>query len=220
MERKHGYTCGRYRNRARTGPTCTTHYIRKSVLKEIVLGDIQRVMAYVNDREQEFVETATTLSDQAARKASAEQHYELEKAEARMGELDILFRKLYEDNALGRLSDERFILLTSGYEEEKKSLTARIVELKKAINTATERNADVKRFLAIIHKYTQISELTYENVHELIDRILIHELDKEAKTRKIEIFYSFIGKVDSGDKPVENVSYVRQIGADVTSVAV
>lgn len=55
------------------------------------------MMAYVNDREQEFVETATMLSDQAARKASAEQHHELEKAEARMGELDILFRKLYED---------------------------------------------------------------------------------------------------------------------------
>ena len=58
-ERKHAYICGAYRNRIRTGPVCTTHYIRKSVLKELVLGDIQRVMAFVNDREQEFIATAT-----------------------------------------------------------------------------------------------------------------------------------------------------------------
>ena len=45
LERKHAYTCGRYRNRIRTGEVCTTHYIRKSVLKELVLGDIQRVLS-------------------------------------------------------------------------------------------------------------------------------------------------------------------------------
>ena len=220
LERKHAYTCGKYRNRIRTGPVCTTHYIRKSVLKELVLGDIQRVMSFVNDREQEFIAIATEHSGQAAKKAAAQQHRELDKAEARMSELDVLFRKLYEDNALGRLSDERFTFLTSGYEEERKSLATRIVELKKEINTVVERNADVKRFLNIVHRYTKIEELTYENVHELIDRILIHELDKEHNTRKIEIFYSFIGKVDSGEKPVESVSYFRQIGADVTSIAI
>ena len=136
-----------------------------------------------------------------------------------MNELDVVFRKLYEDNALGRISEEQFAFLTSGYGEERKSLSERIVELKKEINTVAERGADVKRFLDIVHRYTEINELTYENVHELIDRILIHELDKEHNTRKIEIFYSFVGKVDSGEKPVESVSYFRQIGADVTSIA-
>ena len=219
-ERKHAYTCGAYRNRIRTGSVCTTHYIRKSVLKELVLGDIQRVLSFVKDKEQEFISTATEYGNQAAKKAAAQQNKELAKAESRMSELDVLFRKLYEDNALGRLSDERFVFLTSGYEEERKTLSMRIVELKKEINTVVERNADVKRFLDIVHRYTEINELTYENVHELIDRILIHELDKENLTRTIEIFYSFVGKVDSGDKPVESVSYFRQVGADVKSIAI
>lgn len=157
-------------------------------MKQLVLGDIQRVMSFINNREQEFIAAATEYGGQAAIKAAVQQRKELAKAEARMNELDVVFRKLYEDNALGRISEEQFVFLTSGYEEERKSLSERIVELKKEINTVAERGADVKRFLDIIHRYTEINELTYENVHELIDRILIHELDKENSTRTIEIF--------------------------------
>ena len=219
-ERKHAYTCGNYRNRARNDFLCTTHYIRKSVLKELVLADLQRIMSYVKGHEQEFIQTATECSEQAMKKALGHQRKELDKAEARLGEINLLFRKLYEDNALGRLSNEQFVFLTSGYEDEKRELTKRAAELKKEIDTAAERSADVKRFAALVRRYTEISELTYENVHEFIDRILIYELDKNTNTRKIEIFYSFVGKVDTGDQPTESVSYFRQIGADVKSVVV
>ena len=219
-ERKHGYTCGNYRNRARNDSLCTTHYIRKTVLKELVLADLQRVLAYVKEHEQEFVRTAAEYGEQAAKKALAQQRKELDKAERRMDELNLLFRKLYEDMALGRLSSEQFALLTSGYEDEKAALTKRAAELRQEIDTAAERGADVKRFVALVRRYSEISELTYENVHEFIDRILIHELDRETNTRKIEIFYSFVGKVDSGDEPTESTSYFRQIGADVKSFAV
>ena len=219
-ERKHAYTCGNYRNRARNDFLCTTHYIRKSVLKELVLADLQRIMSYVKGHEQEFIQTATECSEQAMKKALGHQRKELDKAEARLGEINLLFRKLYEDNALGRLSNEQFVFLTSGYEDEKRELTKRAAELKKEIDTAAERRADVKRFAALVRRYTEISELTYENVHEFIDRILIYELDKNTNTRKIEIFYSFVGKVDTGDQPTESVSYFRQIGADVKSVVV
>ncbi len=219
-ERKHAYTCGNYRNRARNDFLCTTHYIRKSVLKELVLADLQRIMSYMKGHEQEFIQTATECSEQAMKKALGHQRKELNKAEARLGEINLLFRKLYEDNALGRLSNEQFVFLTSGYEDEKRELTKRAAELKKEIDTAAERSADVKRFVALVRRYTEISELTYENVHEFIDRILIYELDKNTNTRKIEIFYSFVGKVDTGDQPTESVSYFRQIGADVKSVVV
>ena len=220
LERKHAYTCGMYRNRIRTGSVCTTHYIRKSVLKELVLADLQRIMSYVKGHEQEFVRTATECSEQAMKKALGHERKELDKAEARLGEINLLFRKLYEDNALGRLSNEQFVFLTSGYEDEKRELAKRAAELKREIDTAAERNADVKRFVALVRRYTEISELTYENVHEFIDRILVYELDKDTNTRKIEIFYSFVGKVDTGEQPTESVSYFRQIGADVKSVVI
>ena len=120
LERKHAYTCGNYRNRARNDMLCTTHYIRKSVLKELVLADLQRVTSYVKEHEQEFIETANECSAKAVQKTLTQQRKELDKAQNRINELNILFRKLYEDNALGKLSDEQFAFLTSGYDEEKK----------------------------------------------------------------------------------------------------
>ncbi len=219
-ERKHAYTCGNYRNRARNDFVCTTHYIRKNVVKELVLADLQRVLSYVRNNGDDFIQTATECNAQATKKALAQQRKELDKAEKRMNELNVLFRKLYEDNALGKLSDEQFAFLTSGYDEEKKTLARRIADLTQEINDATERSADVKRFVALVRKYTEIKELTYENVHEFIDRILVHELDKETNTRKIEILYNFVGRIDSGDKPTESISYFRQVGADVKSFAI
>lgn len=219
-ERKHAYTCGNYRNRARNDFVCTTHYIRKSVISELVLADLKRVLSYVQSSEQEFIQTANEYNAQAMKKALAQQRKELDKAEKRMSELNVLFRKLYEDNALGKISDSQFAFLTSGYDEEKTTLTRRIAELTQEIDAATERSADVKRFVALVRKYTAIDELTYENVHELIDRILIYELDRETNTRKVEIFYNFVGRIDSGDQPTESVSYFRQIGADVKSYAI
>ena len=173
FERKHAYTCGRYRNRIRTGEVCTTHYIRKSVLKELVLG-----------------------------------------------ELDHLFRKLYEDNALGRLSDQQFTFMVSGYDDEKAALVEKTRGLEKEVSTVTERRDDVGRFVQIVRKYTDVQELSYEIVHEFIDRILVYELDKDTNTRKVEIYYSFVGQVDTGEAHTESVSFFRQIGADVKSYAV
>ena len=92
--------------------------------------------------------------------------------------------------------------------------------MKKEIDTAAGRSADGKRFVALVRRYLEISELTYENVHKFIDRILVHDLGRETNTRKIEIFYSFAGRVDSGEEPMESISYFRQIGADVKSFAV
>ena len=208
--RKFSYSCGAWRNRARTGSECTSHYIRKNVLLDLVLEDMRRVLRYVKEHEQDFICKATEYGDMEARKALAQQQKELFKAQARMTELDTLFRKLYEDNALGRLTDERFVFLTSGYEDEKKSLAARIDELQQQIATVTERKRDISRFIQIVGKYSDIQELTYENVHEFIDRILIHELDRETNTRKIEIHYSFVGQVDTEQEPTQVVNHDRR----------
>lgn len=210
LERKYAYTCGNYRNRARNDFNCTTHYIRKSVIMDIVLADLQRVLSFVKKNEADFIKAAAEQNKQNAKKALAQTRKEL----------DTMFRKAFEKNALGEITNEQFSFLTSGYDSEKTELVKRISELRTVIQTADERDSDVGKFVALVRKYTEISELNYEILHEFIDRILIHELNRENYTREIEIFYTFVGKVDTGDEPVENVSHFRQVGADVRSIAV
>ena len=185
-----------------------------------MLGDIQRVLSYVKAHEQQFIADATEYGDVKANRALREKRGELDKAKARLGELDHLFRKLYEDNALGRLSDQQFTFMVSGYDDEKAALVEKIRGLEKEVSTVTERRDDVGRFVQIVRKYTDVQELSYEIVHEFIDHILVYELDKDTNTRKVEIYYSFVGQADTGEAHTESVSFFRQIGADVKSYAV
>lgn len=78
------------------------------------------------------------------------------------------------------------------------------------INSVAERSANVDKFVKIVKQYTDIQELTYENLHELIDRILIHEPDPETNTRKVEILYSFVNQVTNDDEPTSSVSFIRR----------
>jgi len=217
-ERRYAYTCGNYRNRARNGHDCKSHYIRRVVLTELVLADLQRVLSYVKTHEDEFVRKATEYGKAEAKKVLELKKRELDRNTARINELDTLFRSLYEDKALGRLSDQQFIMLTSGYEDEKSTLETKIAELERSINVVRECRTDVDRFVKIVKQYTDIQELTFENVHEFIDRILVHEPNRETKTRKVEIFYSFVGRIENMDKPIEFTTYIRPEKREVKSI--
>jgi len=80
LERKHAYTCGNYRNRARNDYSCTTHYIRKTVIKELVFADLQRVLRYVKTHEQAFIQKATEYGDAEAKKLLEQKRRELDRS--------------------------------------------------------------------------------------------------------------------------------------------
>ncbi|MCL2495656.1 MAG: DUF4368 domain-containing protein [Oscillospiraceae bacterium] len=212
------YVCGSYRSH-KPGCTCTIHYIRRELLMDLVLTDLQRVLSYAKENERDFTRRAAEHGDREAQKALSAQRRELEKAGIRLRELDALFRKLYEDNALGRLSDTQFAMLTSGYDEEKAELTQRKAALEQALSTAQSRKDNTGKFLKLVRNYTEVRELNYEVLHEFIDRVVIHATDKETKTRTIEILYSFVGQVQGGD-PVRKSQYAKKLGGRAESIVI
>ncbi|MCM1166916.1 MAG: recombinase family protein [Lachnospiraceae bacterium] len=206
------YSCGNYRDRNRVAQRviCTMHYVRQEVLIELVLKDIRRVLRFVNDRERAFIAAVNQSDKKQAKAELAAEKRELKAAETRLDELNTLFRKSYEDNALGKISDEQFSFLTCGFDEEKAELEKRSDELRKSFKQSAERKSDVKKFVLLAKKYVDLSELNYENVHALIDKILVHELDESKGTREIEILYSGVGKIYSGEPPVEVSFFVKR----------
>jgi DNA invertase Pin-like site-specific DNA recombinase len=207
-ERKHAYNCRSYRNRRRVryNATCTSHYIRKAVLDELILSDIQRVSSYVVKREAEFVQKAIEYGSKEAERKNSALAKKLEGAVSRLGEIDKVFRRVYEDMALGRVTEEQYHSLTTGLGIEKSELVPLTQELQRELDKKTNIKFNAKRFAGVVNKYTDIRELTYEIVHELINKILVHEVDRVTNTRLIEVHYNFVGRVDSNDSPTPRVS--------------
>ena len=178
---------------AKDGDKCTVHYIRTCVLNEIVLGELNKLLASVRENEDEFVQTAMSNSVQRKSSELTKAKKTLKQAQKRIAELDRLFTRLYEDNVSGKISDERFAMMSAGYEDEENRLKATAQELTAYIDTAEQKSSDVTAFLKVVHKYEHFEKLTPEIMHELIDKIIVHEADKSSGKRfqQIDIIYRF-----------------------------
>ena len=122
----------------------------------------------------------------------------LNKDKKRYDELDILYKRLYESYAVGKISEEKFDMLSSGYETEQKDLKLAIEEAEKAIVEFEKDTVNIDSFLALAQKYTDFTELTTPMLNEFVEKILVHapvRADRE-RTQEVEIYLNFIGNVE------------------------
>lgn len=187
------FICSTYR---KGKDLCTTHSIKNVVLHEIVLRNLRGAIEYVTQYEAEFIQEA---ADSRLRERDAEfsrKRETLSRAESRIAELDNLFKHLYEDNVTGKLSDERFIKMSRDYELEQENLKSMAEVLREEIKQQEKQKTNVKAFISVVKKYTDMQELDASILREFIDRIEVSHTDKKSKTREITIVYNFIGAFD------------------------
>ena len=192
---KHNFVCSTYRSRT---TACSMHYIRNVVIEQIVLDNLKEVIGYVSNYENEFVQMVMDTDVRQRNKELAKQKKRLLEIQTRMKELDNLFQRIYEDNISGKLSDERFMKLSKGYDTEQADLQKELEQLQTNIEQEEKQTENVDRFLAVVKKYTNLTELTPEILHEFIDKIIVHAPDKSSGRRlqEIEIIYNHIGVFD------------------------
>ena len=182
--------CGTY---AKRKDECSAHFIRTVVLEELVLKELRKITTYVREHEEEFVELAmqNSIQKQSAELKAAKKR--LAQSEKRVSELDKLFTRLYEDNVSGKISDERFEMMSKNYETEQKELRQIIPELSQFIEASEKKNADTAQFIGIVRKYSEIPKLTPEIMHEFIEKIVVHAPDKSSghRTQQIDIYFRF-----------------------------
>ena len=193
------FVCGNYRRKTKS---CTAHFIRTVILEELVLESVRQVLACANGHKDFFREYILQKGEQEQQAAIREQKRELEKAKCRISELDILFQKLFEGNAVGRISDERFSTLSAGYEEEQAALKTKVQTLSQEVQLANEKALGTERFLRIAKKYENLHELTPTILRELIEKIEVSEpvkVNGKKRIQRIRIFYNFIGEISLPD---------------------
>ena len=189
-ENQENMKCGTYSERS---DKCTAHFIRTVVLNEIVLGEIRHVVRSIKDNEEQFIQLAMQNSQ---KKQSAELKVakdRLSKNQKRIEELDKLFTKIYEDNAFGKLSDDRYEKMSQAYDKEQKELTKEVKELTAFIDAKEQKQADIDGFIKLVRKYTEITELTPEIIHEFIEKIVVHAPDKASghRMQRVDIHFRF-----------------------------
>ncbi|MBR6206027.1 MAG: recombinase family protein [Oscillospiraceae bacterium] len=174
---------------------CTAHYIRESVIHDLVLESMQRVLKNVQLFEREFARKQMDCYSEEKKKELAEKRRELNRAKRRVDEIDGLFQRLYEDNARGKISDERYAALSMAYEEEQRKLKAEIPGMQRCLETEMDRTEDLQRFISKVKQLTEIRELTPELIHQFIDRIVVYApkyLDGK-RHQVVDIYFSGVG---------------------------
>ncbi len=175
------------------------HYIQKSALIEIVSDKLRQTIHECQLDQDAFLKKLEQQSQAQFSKDNKRQRQQLQKDEHRFKEIDGIIQKLYEDNLLGKISDERFVKLSRSYEKEQKQLQVSISDLTEKLTKQQEDSLNISKFMARISKYTELPELTIEIVNELIDKIVIHKPAGTKRNRiiQIDIYYNFIGKLNN-----------------------
>ena len=193
------YNCGNYNNsHDQSGKVCCSHNIQAKVIDQFVFETIQYACKSVRMDERAFVESIRSASEIREQSEAKKLKAALKHQEKRYAELDILLKKVYEDNALGRLPDKRYEMLSAGYEKEQAELEQSIKACREQLTQYDEDTDRTEKFLALVHKYTDITELTPVIINEFVDKILVHKAEKidGERVMEIEIYLNFIGKVE------------------------
>ena len=207
------YYCPTYSQSVGRGESadCTIHFISTPTANNLILEAIRRTTKYARDNEAEFMQTIREAS--AIRQAdTAKAHKrQIAKNEKRITELDLLFRKTYEDFAAGRLSEKRFELLSGVYETEQADLERQTEALRAELTQFDSDSVRADKFMELAKRYTDFSELTPVMLHEFIEKVVVYEADRSSgkRVQRVEIFLNYIGHFivpeDYTDKIVEDM---------------
>ena len=186
------FECSTYRS---SNTRCRGHYIRAVVLEQLVLKHIQFVTNHVLRYEDHFREMMIRAREQASTEQLKNCQAQISKDEKRISELKRLFMKIYEDNAGGRLSDERYEMLSASYEAEQKQLEAEVNDLRQKMEVQEKNQESLEQFIEKIKAYGQIDKLDGYILHDLIKAIYVGAPDRSSGRREqsIHIEYNCVG---------------------------
>ena len=193
------YTCSTYSKvKSKFENRCTQHHVHTDVIRDLLLEVMKATSTYVMEHESEFIEkvrSATELQQESEVKAVKKR---LSREQKRIKELNTLIKKIYEDNVNGKLSDKQFEMLLADYETEQSELELSVDALEKALNDYQDNADNVDKFIELVHRYTDFTELTTPMIHEFVDKIVVHEADKSTGDRiqQIDIYLKYVGRLD------------------------
>ena len=185
------FQCGGFQSRT---TDCTAHYIRESVLEEIVLADLRKTTPLAREQPEEFYRMAMANGEEEARKFYDTATRQQNKLNARIKDLDNIIRCLYEDRVCGRITPERYDIMAGSFEQEQAELKLELESISAQISEVDLREKYVTDFMENARTYIEMPKLTLELLRVFIRRIDVYEKEeKYSRTcgNTIMIHYTF-----------------------------
>lgn len=210
IQGKHALTCSTYKRYGKE--YCGMHYIHYKTLYDVVLTRIRQMASDVCNDTGYFVRELEKSMGKSADSERRQLTKSVMNSERRISEIHAIIKKLYEDNVLGKISDERFTLLSGEYEQEQKTLQTQVAAEKKALTAMTESQTGAAKFLSVIQRCKDLTELNESIVIELVDKIVVHDgvwddgstvqsngsrAGQGVRKQQIDIYYNFVGAVQN-----------------------
>lgn len=195
---KNNFTCRTYKKKGKD--VCTGHFIREVQLAEIILDDLQRVTHFARQNEAVFARHITQKNSSEIRRLISQTERELEALKRRDTELSALFKRLYEDNVLGKIPNEVFRKLSDDYLLEQKEIQSSIPKKEDELENLKDSVTNVRAFLEKARQYTKLDTLTAELLNLFIERVEVGEREERysrTAPQSIDIYYRDIGLLDN-----------------------
>ena len=187
------FQCSNYRNVYRD---CSSHFIKTSALEAAILRAVQVVSQYVIENEAEFTKQLQTQWDSQQTETVSIDKKALTTAQKRIAELDILIKGLYESNMTGKRPERQFRKLINQYDEEQLTLENKIAEMEANTEQTLAKKAEANRFIALVKRYKDITELTDAMLYEFIEKVVVHSATGGRtiyRQQQLDIHFNFIG---------------------------
>ena len=186
------YICSGYANYGKK--MCTSHYIKRYAIEDIVLADIRSKIALVlneDDAKQLFLEKKST-SHTIQFVEDKRDKVEIEK---RITELDNFIQSVYEDKVIGKIPETVCVNLINKYQDEKERLQKELSNILERLSEVQQDEKDVAEFIKRLKKYAGAETLTREMTLELIEYIVVDDIKIDGvknRHRKIHIYYKLL----------------------------
>ena len=199
--KRHVAYCSEYHKGKDKNPKCSSpHIMDADLLMQTVADVLKKIAEYSISNRAEFEALVKKSLAMQQTDKTKKQQKRIPQITTRLEQIDKVLNKLYEDNALGTIPQDRYEQMSQKYSEEYYSLKAELEQLREQLSAFENAGGRAQKFVKLIDRYADFTDLTPTILNEFISRIEVHERDKKRAKQAIQhigIYFNHIGRFEN-----------------------
>ena len=199
--KRHVAYCSEYHKGKDKNPKCSSpHIMDADLLMQTVADVLKKIAEYSISNRAEFEALVKKSLAMQQTDKTKKQQKRIPQITTRLEQIDKVLNKLYEDNALGTIPQDRYEQMSQKYSEEYYALKAELATLQEQLSAYENAGGRAQRFLKLTERHAAFTDLTPTILNEFISRIEVHERDQKRARyaiQHISIYFNYIGKFEN-----------------------